>query len=93
MSDASLILVCSPVMNVRDPVAGAITVPCTRCSQLCWLAPTSFPVMDRARAYCSECALSLIREGAERGEPLEFGGFLPGQLDEVQRAINDDEGS
>lgn len=91
MADDPLVLVCSRVASLTDPVAGAITVPCSRCTQLCWLAPTSFQVMDRALVYCGECALSMIRDASHRGEPMEFGGFLPGQLDEIQRALDDDD--
>lgn len=88
MSDDDLVLVCMPVAMLLTPVANAIAVACTTCHQPVWLAPSSFQVMNRARVICAECARTEVAKAKRRGEPIEFGGPLPGQREEVERELD-----
>jgi len=79
-----IILVCIPVRSMHDPITGATIIRCTRCDEPCWLAPSSVPALSSVTVVCSPCAFAdtqvLMRD---------FGGFLPGQLEELIRELKD----
>ena len=79
-----IMLVCFPVSAMKDPVRGSTIVHCQRCNRPVWLSPSSTPIVHYALIACPVCAGAEGAKALERGEPLRFGGFLPGQLDELK---------
>jgi|SRR5262245_26885056 len=87
MTDAQeIILVCVPTASMLFPVAGARMGQCRDCEQRVWLAPSSWPQMDRVIVVCMACAIDRVRKANASGEPHTFAGTLPGQLDELMAA-------
>jgi len=85
-------LVCHPVRSMAHPVAGSVPIRCKQCETPVWLSPTSF---DRVRlgasVLCLACAHREIVAAEARGEPPEWGGFLPGQVEELKRELRDEQ--
>lgn len=84
MSDEPLILICLPVSAPTTPVLGNLNARCARCAMLVWVSPSSLPVLHLATILCPTCGEREARTAKQHGEPYQFGGFLPGQLDELR---------
>ena len=95
MSDSSesgerFTVVCMRVEDSKPEcvAAGSITGFCEACSAPVHLAPSTQAqlVPMQLRVSCVRCVL---REAEAEGAELGFGGFLPGQLDELRRHSED----
>lgn len=85
-------LVCIPLRTSHDPVAGSVPLRCKQCEELVWVSPTSFDAVQQgASIVCAECAKLEIDAAHARGEPPEWGGFLPGQVEELKRELRDEQ--
>lgn len=74
-----------PVRSMSDPVANSDIVACQECLEPCWLSPSSRILADYAQLLCMACVERAAQKAQAAGEPLMFGGFIPGQLEELER--------
>jgi len=91
MSDVPLILVMMPIESTIQPVKGSEITPCMECLTPCWLSPSSMPFAEHATRLCAVCAERMARAAKDEGEPLLWGGFLPGQLKEIEEDLKNEQ--
>lgn len=66
-------------------IEGSITVPCTDCDAMVYVAPSSFPILGEpgTEVICTRCFGWRLHEMPE-DEPLKLRKGMPGQKEEIE---------